>query len=213
MKSIAVTDLPIEGPKVVAYERFSDKRGYFSESFRKSELFSATGGAIGSWEIVQANESFSRTETIRGLHFQWNPYMGKLVRTIRGHMIDLILDIRIGSPTLGFLVARDMPSVSESNHGEWIWIPPGFAHGNLFTQDTIIEYLCSGEYNSANEAGISPLAKDINWSCCDRSLKSLFDSVVKSDEFIMSEKDRNGLSVEAWRCDSRSQKFIYGEVI
>lgn len=212
MKSIAVTDLVIKGIKVIRYERFSDRRGYFSESFRKSELLSATGGAVGSWEIVQANESFSRAGTIRGLHFQWNPYMGKLVRTIQGHMIDLILDVRVGSPTFGFLIARDMPSVSENNHGEWIWIPAGFAHGNLFTQDTIIEYFCSGEYNGANEAGISPLAKDISWSYCDPSLKSLFDSVVESQKFIMSEKDRNGLSVEAWRCDSRSNKFIYGEV-
>lgn len=211
MKNIRTRDLPISGVMVISYERYTDRRGYFSESFRKSELIAATQGAVGSWEVVQANESYSRAGTIRGLHFQWSPFMGKLVRTITGRMIDLILDIRVRSPTFGTILAHDMPAVPESDRAEWIWVPPGCAHGNLFSQDTVIEYLCSAEYNGASEAGISPLSKDINWNSCDPSLKALFDAAVKSERLILSDKDRNGLSLEAWRSDSRSLNFVYGE--
>ncbi len=210
MKNLTMTSLGIPEIKVVRYDRFLDARGYFTESFRKSDLVTATGGAVGSWEIVQANESFSRAGTLRGLHFQWSPYMGKLVRTIRGHMIDIVLDIRIGSPTFGMAIAYDMPSDVDGRSAEWIWIPPGFAHGNLFPEDTIIEYLCSGEYSGGSEAGISPLSADIDWGMCDSGLKRRIEDAMHSASLNVSEKDRNGPSVESWRCDARSQNFPYG---
>ena len=93
--------------------------------------------------------------------------MGKLVRTIRGHMIDVVLDIRKGSPTYGKIIAHDMPVQGDEDYAEWIWVPPGFAHGNTFPADTVIEYLCSGEYSPGNEAGISPVADDLDWSLCE----------------------------------------------
>ncbi len=131
--------------------------------------------------FLQANESFSRAGTVRGLHFQWNPYMGKLVRTIRGHMIDVALDIRKGSPTYGQIVAYDMPVQGDEDFAEWIWLPPGFAHGNTFPQDTVIEYFCSGEYSPGNEAGISPVADDLDWSLCDPALRDQFQSIARDD--------------------------------
>ena len=99
--------------------------------------------------------------------------MGKLVRTLSGRMVDMILDIRKGSTTFGKIIAYDMPSEHEADYNEWIWVPPGFAHGNFFTEDSTIEYFCSGEYSPGCEAGISPLAADIDWSLCEGSLKEL----------------------------------------
>jgi dTDP-4-dehydrorhamnose 3,5-epimerase len=162
-------------------------------------------------EFVQCNESFSRKGTVRGLHFQWNPYMGKFVRTINGRMVDLILDIRKGSPNFGKLIAYDMPAKFDNDYNEWIWIPPGFAHGNFFTEDTVIEYFCSGEYNQNCEAGISPLSKDIDWSLCDQNLKKEFDDIVSVTKYI-TEKDRNGFSIRDWEKDNRSNNFIYGKL-
>jgi dTDP-4-dehydrorhamnose 3,5-epimerase len=82
----------------------------------------------------QSNESVSKKGVIRGLHFQWNPFMGKLVRTLLGHM----LDIRKHSPTRGKAILYDMPARDTEDWDEWIWVPPGFAHGNLFLADTRI---------------------------------------------------------------------------
>lgn len=84
-------------------------------------------------------------------------------------MIDLFLDIRKGSPNYGMAAAYDMRSSSDNDFAEWIWIPPGFAHGNFFTQESTIEYMCSGEYSPDCEATISPLATDLDWSLASRT--------------------------------------------
>ena len=212
MKFVEVKTLQIEAIKLIKFARFRDHRGYFTEHYRKSDFRDHPDmGFMKDVEFVQANESYSQKGTVRGLHFQWNPYMGKLVRTLTGRMIDLVLDIRKDSPTFGKIILYDMPADIESDHQEWIWIPPGFAHGNIFTEDTVIEYFCSGEYSSGCEAGISPLADDIDWSLCDPSLKKLFDSMASSTSLI-SDKDKNGLSVGAWKNDDRSDNFIYGQL-
>jgi dTDP-4-dehydrorhamnose 3,5-epimerase len=165
VKILQVKALEIPEIQVVRFARFCDERGYFTETFRKSDLNNLPDSEIfHGVEFVQGNESRSREGTIRGLHFQWNPYMGKLIRTLSGRMIDLVLDIRKRSPTFGRIIAYDMPSNSDQDYGEWIWVPPGFAHGNLFTSESTIEYLCSGEYSPEHEAGISPFAEDIDWS-------------------------------------------------
>ncbi len=99
MKIVEVRPLAVEGISVVRFARFRDQRGYFAEPFRRSDVSAHPQlAALGRAEFVQLNESYSRAATIRGLHFQWNPYMGKLVRTLMGHMVDLVLDIRLGSP-------------------------------------------------------------------------------------------------------------------
>jgi dTDP-4-dehydrorhamnose 3,5-epimerase len=195
--------LSIEDVKVIEFARFRDNRGYFTEHYRKdaSELFKVP--------FVQCNESFSETHVMRGLHFQWNPFMGKLIRTVYGHMIDMVMDIRKGSPTFGKILLHDMPSDEYHATGEWIWVPPGFAHGNFFLRPTFIEYFCSGEYSPGCEAGISPLSEDIDWSLVDPSAKSLFDQ--EKLKVILSEKDKNGMTLTEWSDDERSNNFIYGE--
>lgn len=212
MKIIEVKALKIEAVKVIRFARFRDHRGYFTEHFRKSDFANHPDlDFMKGIEFLQANESFSQKGTVRGLHFQWNPYMGKLVRTLRGRMVDMVLDIRKGSATFGKIICYDMPADSVMDYSEWIWVPPGFAHGNFFTEETMIEYFCSGEYNPACEAGISPLSKDLDWSLCNTDLKKLFDDIVPSTELI-TDKDKNGFSVGGWESDERSDQFIYGKL-
>jgi dTDP-4-dehydrorhamnose 3,5-epimerase len=207
MKVVSVRSLAIETIKVIKFARFQDTRGYFTEHYRKSDINNHSGlEALKAVGFVQCNESFSRKSTIRGLHFQWNPYMGKLVRTISGRMIDIVLDIRKGSATFGKTLLYEMAGVQSDEDQEWIWVPPGFAHGNCFLEDTIIEYFCSGEYNADCEAGISPLAKDLDWSLCDVTLKAIFDNI-SSTTLLITEKDRMGLTIKKWLTDSRSDHF------
>lgn len=211
MKVLAVSQLEIPEIKIIRFARFCDQRGYFTEHFRRGDFeTNPLTYFMQGVEFVQTNESFSRSSTVRGLHFQWNPYMGKLVRTLHGHMLDLVLDIRRGSPHFGQAIAYDMPSNSSEDFNEWIWVPPGFAHGNAFLEDTSIEYFCSGEYSPGNEAGISPLAEDIDWSLCDPDLREAFREIASSTRLI-TDKDRDGLSVSAWERDERSNNFVYAE--
>lgn len=212
MKLLEIKRLEIEAIEVIRFARFPDKRGYFTEHYRKSDF--ATHPEMGFMkdvEFVQGNESYSKKGTIRGLHFQWNPYMGKLVRTLVGRMVDMVLDIRKGSPTYGSIVLYDMPTDQRADYQDWIWVPPGFAHGNFFPEDTMIEYLCSGQYSPNCEAGISPLVEDIDWSLCDPGLKKLFDEVASSTDLI-TDKDRDGFSVRGWESDERSNNFVCPEV-
>ena len=211
MKMLAVEQLKIPEIKIIKFARFRDQRGYFTEHFRRSDFqTNPLTSFMQGVEFVQTNESFSKAGTVRGLHFQWDPYMGKLVRTLYGHMVDLILDIRRGSPSFGQIIAYDMPSKRGDDFNEWIWVPPGFAHGNMFLEDTSIEYFCTGEYSPGHEAGISPLAEDIDWSLCDQHLKEAFYEIASSTRLI-TDKDRDGLSVSAWEEDERSHKFIYDQ--
>ena len=157
---------------------------------------------------MQHNEKLLRTGTIRGLHFQWNPPMGKLVRTVAGRMVDLAMDIRQGSPWFGKIIACDMPCAAEDDVSQWIWLPGGFAHGNFFPEPTTIEYLCTAEYSPGCEAGISPLAADLDWSLCDPRCKGMFDSLAAGSALI-SEKDRRGFTLRQWSDDPRSSNFVY----
>lgn len=212
MKIVEANSLRIGAIKVIRFARFCDHRGYFTEHYRRSDFTSHKEAAfMKDVEFVQCNESYSKKGTVRGLHFQWNPHMGKLVRTLRGRMVDMALDIRKGSPTFGNIILYDMPADRKADYQEWIWVPPGFAHGNFFTEDTLIEYFCSGEYSPGCEAGISPLASDIDWTLCEPGLKKLFDGIVSTTTLI-SDKDKNGLTVNRWNCDERSDNFIYGEL-
>jgi dTDP-4-dehydrorhamnose 3,5-epimerase len=212
MKVCEIVTLGIEEVKVIRFARFCDHRGYFTEHYRKSDFANHPEmGFMKGVEFVQCNESCSKKGTIRGLHFQWNPYMGKLVRTLSGRMVDMVLDIRKGSPTFGKIILYDMPARTDADYAEWIWVPPGFAHGNFFTEPTLIEYFCSGQYSQGCEAGISPFSPDIDWSLCDTGLKKLFDDVVSKGPLI-TDKDKNGFTVGGWEKDERSKNFVYGEL-
>jgi dTDP-4-dehydrorhamnose 3,5-epimerase len=212
MKIISITSLAMPDVKVVRFQRFADHRGFFTETYRNSDFRAHPDlGSLQRADFTQCNESCSKPGTVRGLHFQWNPYMGKLVRTLHGRMVDLVLDIRRGSQTFGKILAYDMPFSSDDPHGEWIWVPVGFAHGNYYTEHSRIEYFCTGEWSPNCEVGISPLASDIDWSLCDPALKREFDGIVAGSP-LLTGKDRSGLSMKSWLADSRSDNFLYGDV-
>jgi dTDP-4-dehydrorhamnose 3,5-epimerase len=207
MKILDVRSLRIDEVRVVRYARFMDHRGFFGEHYRKSDVAKQPPlHFLKDVEFFQCNESYSRPGTVRGLHFQWNPYMGKFVRTLSGRMIDMVMDIRKGSPSFGKIILYDMPAGKNDEFGEWIWVPPGFAHGNFFPSETHIEYFCTGEYNPDCEAGISPLAEDIDWGWCDSRLKQEFDLLLSSGPLI-SEKDRNGYTLDSWSRRPDSENF------
>jgi dTDP-4-dehydrorhamnose 3,5-epimerase len=195
MKISSINFEKIPDVKRIYFDRFMDQRGYFTETFRVLDFINNDLN-IFPHGIMQSNESFSQKNVLRGLHFQWNPNMGKLVRTITGHMVDLVLDLRQGSPTQGKIMAFDMSAKSTDGSSSWIWVPEGCAHGNFFLEDSYIEYFCSGSYNGECEAGISPFSNDIDWSICDSKLKNMFFEL--KDSFLATPKDINGLSVKEW---------------
>ena len=167
-------------------------------------------GSLRDQEILQINESLSGKGVCRGLHFQWNPFMGKLLRTLSGRMVDMVMDIRKGSPNYGKIILHDMPADAGSNEDEWIWVPPGFAHGNWFTETTRIQYLCTGEWSPGCEAGISPLSPDLDWSLCDPELRKEFQDLAGGD-ISLSGKDREAPGLEEWGKDPRSANFLHGK--
>ncbi|MEK7581000.1 MAG: dTDP-4-dehydrorhamnose 3,5-epimerase family protein [Patescibacteria group bacterium] len=206
MKIFERVDLALDGLQVVKFAKFKDERGYFCESFKLSDFKTIDG--FKDFEFMQSNESYSKKNVIRGLHFQWNPRMGKLVRTISGHMVDIALDIRKDSPTFGKAILYDMPQNIKDGEGQWIWLPPGFAHGNFFLEDTLIEYFCTGSYNPECERGISAFSSDIDFSLADKDLKNKFDEI-KNKGAIVSYKDINGISLSAWKKDLNFPVFAY----
>jgi dTDP-4-dehydrorhamnose 3,5-epimerase len=206
VKIIEIKTLAIPDIKVIRFGRFNDQRGYFTETFRESDFRKLD--FMKDVKFVQCNDAFSNTGTFRGLHFQWNPYMGKLVRVTRGKILDLALDIRKGSPTFGKIIAYELTSKPVDDQNEWIWLPPGFAHGVLALEESQVEYFCSGEYSPGCEASISPMAADIDWSICDTKLKKVFDSVVPKTKLI-TEKDKNGFTLAAWSKEKNSDQFKY----
>jgi len=209
MKILEVKALAIPEVKVIRYGRFGDHRGFFGEHFRKSDFQTHPEcGFFSGVEFLQCNESWSKAGTVRGLHFQWNPYMGKLVRTLWGRMVDIVLDVRKNSPTFGKAICYDMPAPKGADFGEWIWIPVGFAHGNYYSEESQIEYFCSGQYSPGCEAGISPFAADIDWSLCQPELRKELESILGSNP-LMTDKDKEGFTLASWLENPNSEKFLY----
>lgn len=139
---------PIENLLVLEPKVFEDKRGYFFESFNKKKLED-----IGIKEsFVQDNQSLSNKNVLRGLHFQAPPFaQGKLVRVIKGSVLDIAVDIRKESATYG----KYFSAILSEQNKKMFWIPPGFAHGFLTLEDqTIFSYKCSGDYNPSSEGSL-----------------------------------------------------------
>ncbi len=208
MKILSVTPLALPEIRVVRFARFPDLRGYFTESFNQEDFSGHPGlSFLSEQRFVQSNESYSRAGTLRGLHFQWDPPQGKLVRTLHGQMIDIVVDIRRGSSNQGRGIMYDLTSDEDREYGEWIWVPPGFAHGTWFPRASRIEYLCSAAYNPGAEGAITPLSEDVDWSLCDTTLRAQFRTFVASEALLMSDKDRAGMSLSNWLTDSRAREF------
>ena len=168
-------DFAITGPKLVTPVRHGDARGYFAETFR-ADLLAAR---LGDVTLVQDNESLSRAVgTVRGLHFQSDPFaQGKLVRCAQGALLDVAVDIRHDSPTLGKWIAVEL----SAENGQQLWVPPGFAHGFCtLLPNTVISYKVTAYYSAANDKGLAwdDPAIGIEWpDCADPETLSAKDRV------------------------------------
>ena len=162
----------IEGLLIIEPRVFEDERGYFFESWSK-DAFQNVGLDIN---FVQDNESLSSKGVVRGLHFQNPPFaQGKLVRVLKGSVLDVAVDIRKNSPTYGKHVSAHLSGENKN----MFWIPPGFAHGFSTLEDnTIFSYKCSGVYNKESEGSLM-------WNDTDLNI----DWKIKNP--IISEKDQN----------------------
>ncbi len=149
----------LKGLKVFEPRVFADSRGYFFESFNK-QLFAEAG--INT-EFVQDNESQSQKGVLRGLHYQLNPMsQAKLIRVVEGEVLDVVVDIRVGSPTYG----KSFGLVVSAENKKQLYIPRGFAHGFLVLSDScIFQYKCDNYYSKESEGGIhfNDPELNINW--------------------------------------------------
>lgn len=153
---------------------FNDVRGYFFESFSERDFNSQ----VRQVKFVQDNESKSSYGVLRGLHFQKPPFcQSKLVRVIKGAVLDVAVDIRKGSPTFGKHVAVEL---TEDNHRQ-LFIPRGFAHGfSVLSDEVIFQYKCDNFYAPQSEGAIAWNDPDLN-----------IDWKIPTDRIILSEKDKN----------------------
>ena len=163
----------IEGVLILEPKVFGDNRGYFFESFNSREFAEKTGVEVN---FVQDNESKSRYGVLRGLHFQLPPYtQSKLVRVVKGCVLDVAVDIRKGSPTYGKYVSCEM---SEDNKRQF-FVPKGFAHGFcVLSEEAVFQYKCDDFYHPEAEGAIAwnDPGIDIHWP-------------IAANEVILSEKD------------------------
>lgn len=170
----------IDGVLIIEPKVFGDERGYFFESFNARVFKEKTGVNV---IFVQDNESKSRYGVLRGLHFQLPPYtQSKLVRVVKGRVMDVAVDIRKGSPTYGKYVSCDM---SEDNKRQF-FVPKGFAHGFcVLSEEAVFQYKCDDFYHPEAEGAIAwnDPNIDIHWP-------------ISANEVILSEKDKQHPSLK-----------------
>lgn len=162
----------LDGVVIIEPKIFRDSRGYFFESFSQREFEEK----VCKVNFVQDNESMSSYGVMRGLHFQRPPFtQAKLVRCVRGAVLDVAVDIRKDSPTYGQHVAVEL---TEDNHCQ-MFIPHGFAHGfSVLSETAVFQYKCDQFYHPESDAGISILDKSLG-----------IDWRIPADKAILSDKD------------------------
>jgi dTDP-4-dehydrorhamnose 3,5-epimerase len=174
---------------VLAPERFKDSRGFFMETYREDQ-FKALGLPTC---FVQDNHSRSVKGVVRGLHFQWDPPMGKIMRVTLGTAFLVAVDIRKGSPTLGKWFGIEV----SAENARQVWAPAGFARGFCVVSEVAeIQYKCTGLYNSKAESGIrwDDPQIGVEWPVSEPSL---------------SEKDQTAQTLEQWLAKQESDHFHY----
>ena len=174
---------------VITPDIFQDDRGFFTESYRKDK-FSEFGLDV---EFVQDNHSRSAKNVVRGLHFQWEPPMGKLMRVTHGAAFLVAVDIRIGSPSFGKWVGVE---ASVENRKQ-VYAPAGFARGFcVLSEFAEIQYKCTGIYSNKAESGVlwNDPAIGIKWP-------------VK--EPVLSKKDETAQTLDQWLSKPESKNFSY----
>ena len=169
-----IIETSIEGVVIIEPRVFKDTRGYFFESFNRKEFEEK----VCHTQFVQDNESKSCYGVIRGLHFQKPPFaQSKLVRVVKGAVLDVAVDIRKGSSTFGHHVAVEL---TEENHRQ-LFIPRGFAHGfSVLTDEVIFQYKCDNFYAPQSEGALA-------WDDPDLGI----DWRVPANEIVLSEKDNH----------------------
>lgn len=172
----------LEEYKIFDLIKFRDHRGYFYESFSRflNEKLEK--------DFVQDNISFSQKGVIRGLHYQWDKPMGKLIHVPKGRIIDHIVDIRKDSEHYGTSYKFEL---SDEN-SRILWVPPGYAHGFETLQDSVVMYKCTSYYNQLGEGCISFFDKNLN-----------LNLTIEQKDVIISEKDKGGLSWEDYILDPK----------
>ena len=168
----------IEGVIIVDVKSYGDRRGYFMETYKKSDF---VAGGIDC-EFVQDNQSSSTRGVLRGLHFQIKHPQAKLVRVVSGAVFDVCVDLREGSPTWG----KWEGTVLSAENRRQLFIPRGFAHGFLvLSDDAEFCYKCDDVYHPNDEGGLmwNDPSIDIKWPAL------LGDDVFDADEVILSDKD------------------------
>ena len=163
----------IEGVVIIEPRIFKDDRGYFYESFSQREFEEK----VCRTTFVQDNQSKSSYGVLRGLHFQKPPYcQSKLVRCIKGAVLDVAVDIRKGSPTFGKYVAVEL---TEDNHRQF-FVPRGFAHGfAVLSDEAVFQYKCDNFYNKDSEGSVA-------WNDPELAI----DWRIPAEKILLSEKDK-----------------------
>jgi dTDP-4-dehydrorhamnose 3,5-epimerase len=176
---------------VLVPDIFQDSRGFFMETFREDKF-----RELGlPHQFVQDNHSRSVKGVVRGLHFQWEPPMGKLMRVTQGSAFLVAVDIRKGSPTLG----KWMGVEASAENRRQVWAPAGFARGFCVLSDVAeIQYKCTGIYSNKAESGIL-------WSDPEIAIKW----PVPASLAELSEKDKKAQTLSEWLATSQSQNFRY----
>src|SRR5579872_514862 len=182
----AIPDVILVKPEI-----FRDPRGFFTEVFRE-DVFAEAGLPT---RFAQLNHSRSARDVVRGLHFQWEPPMGKLMRVTQGSAFLVAVDIRRGSPTLGQWVGVE----ASAENRRQVWAPAGFARGFCVLSDSAeIQYKCTGIYSNKGESGIrwDDPEVGIQWPIRDVQL---------------SDKDRKAQTLKEWLARPESNNFRYSE--
>jgi dTDP-4-dehydrorhamnose 3,5-epimerase len=174
---------------IVVPDIFQDSRGFFMETFREDQ-FKALG--LPS-HFAQDNHSRSVKGVLRGLHFQWDPPMGKLMRVTMGSAFLVAVDIRKGSPSLGKWVGVE----ASAENRRQVWAPAGFARGFCVLSDIAeIQYKCTGIYNNKGESGI-------RWDDPEIGIEWPIKDV------LLSEKDRNAQTLAQWLSWPEAANFSF----
>ena len=182
---------PLKEVVVVVPQAFGDARGFFVETFR-ADQFRELGLP---WEFPQDNHSRSAKGVLRGLHFQWDPPMGKLMRVTSGAAFLVAVDIRKGSPTLGRWFGLEVSAESKKQ----VWAPYGFARGFCaLTDGCEVQYKCTGIYNPKAESGIYFADPNIGiqWP-------------IDLREAVTSDKDSKAQSLEEWLASPLSENIKF----
>lgn len=175
------TPLEISDVILIEPKAFEDERGFFVEYYKKSE-FVANGIDV---DFVQDNHSRSTKGVLRGLHYQLNPNaQGKLVRCIKGEILDVAVDIRKGSPTFGKWVAEKLTAENK----RMLYIPEGFAHGFYSISDVVeITYKVTAEYAPESD-------RSIRWD--DPQIDIAWSELIDLSDVVLSDKDMNAASLK-----------------